>query len=179
VRDNVDADAGLNLIARVQTHPVALFEVYEPAPGVILYSGAGGQQADSTAGSSEAHKDAASYKSMSLLEIWALVTSGEPPPPEVQAAAERQRVRWEAAGVSPTPDAAIESGATPDSLSEAGSLGASDGGGMALSGGFCDNEYFTDNWSGYPLGIPGSCPGGFNQTFCLNDVVDGTHWAYN
>jgi len=50
---------------------------------------------------------------------------------------------------------------------------------MTLSGGFCDNEYFTEPYPNYPQGIPADCPSVYDQVFCLDNVTDGTHWGWH
>src|SRR5690606_31864223 len=95
VESNRHADEQFHLVARIQIHPGALFEIYEPAPGFIAYSGAGsaeGALQDVTA---------VSLRGKSLADVWELV-SIEPMPTDVAAAAERQLARWAEAGVDPT-----------------------------------------------------------------------------
>lgn len=161
VEANRGPEAQLNLIARIQTQPGVLFEIYEPQPGYPLYAG-GGSPESGVLVKSSGPIDSKS----SVAQVWEVVSQGKPMPATVAAAAKREAVRWQAAGVVPSERAVVLSNGGEEPYVQ------------PIGGGFCDTDYFTENSPGYGA-VPGACLSDYDQRVCLNDVEDGTHSAFN
>lgn len=204
---NEAVERNWNLLLRVQTRPGHLFEVYEPSPGMLVYSGSGSRETSVpspalteaernapaiTAAlrkltSSEADASAADHSSFgqSLVEVLARVAPRSLELPEVEAAVQRERERLEARGVEPPGPSLAEARQVVREILAESALQTSDvqadfqlpvhTRGTAYSGGFCDEGYFNDTSTSYPLlRTLSACPSGastyhFDERHCLDD----------
>jgi len=158
VRENAPADAELHLVARVEVQRDEMLEIYEPAPGQLLVSGAG-------APAGKPILDAEKMNGMAVEDVWSLATHAAAMPPELRAALDRasERQHGETVRLQGEPGKA-----TASSLDAARPAGP--GALTTYGSGWCDTGYYT---SGY-----GDCPSGWDFTVCLDDWWNGAY-AYD
>jgi hypothetical protein len=172
VLSNADANATLNLLARVEVQDNEIVEIYEPAPGRIILSGAGAPlEGSAVAGMTE---------QLDLAKFWYQLTGGARMPPQLAAAVSRveERLLSPVEEVKITPhEAALASTELPGE--DHGRMPASERINEATpellqAGGWCDTSYFTFVPSNASYNKPyGKCDNTWDWTVCLNDWWNG------
>jgi hypothetical protein len=184
---NTSADKQLNVISRVFLNGGSeVIEFYEPTPGHVLVSMAGGSL------TSKPSFQADDLRGHSPLEVFAMVAPGERAPESLVAANERLSARtatptWEAG------DAGLiqEPSASPGALATQSSTGAGNGYGSSgwappstSTPGYCRNKWLSDFPCQCPTGAGGA---GAKYCWCLTDqsgqqstwVTNGTRDEFN
>lgn len=165
----VELDA--HLLARVEVQPGEVVEFYEPAPGVILVSGAGRP-------AGEVIVDAELVELLDTRALWDHISDGDLMPEALEAAVQRAEERRgdppsALAHGDDTPlddDRAITASASVPAAVDAGPV---EGEGYAadsnpVAAGWCDSGYFNSSL--------GACPSGYGWQMCLNNWWNGA-WA--
>lgn len=162
-RSNAQTDLDLNLLARVEVQPNEMLEIYEPAPGRIMVSGAG-------APTGEALLPPHVIKGLSVEEIWDLAAGTAEMPGALRAAIARAGEQMEAGGV------VMQEGIEPPEAPRSGALAtatpaAADLEPPSTSAGWCDTEYFSQGY--------GACDSLWDFEYCPTNWWNGYHaWAY-
>lgn len=154
VEANRAADESLNLLARLEVSADELLEFYEPTLGIIIVSAAGAPLNPTIAADRFVHTP--------VEEIWAWASGGAPIPAPLFDAIARARNRESIDG-----NGAPERKANDEVQSSGGGSQqrpTAEGATQALSGGWCDTDYFS---SGY-----GSCQS-FDYNVCLDNWWNG------
>jgi len=146
VQANRQAELEMRLVARLEVQPNEIFEIYEPAPGVLLLSGAGAPDGPLRVTPELAR--------LPPEEVWSLVADGHPMPPRLQAAIENARQR-RLGGPRALKNSRPPSGFGGGSAERGSGAAMTDGDRgvrppsrpLAATSGWCDTGYFTTGWS--------------------------------
>ena len=153
VEQNQEAEKTLNLLARVEVRPNEIVEFYEPAPGLIIISGAG---APDTPIRPQA-------MARSATQEWRRVAADAEMPAALRDAIERSERR------QGTQRPATANQDPPRRRSKWGG-GSSAAQNFTRAAGFCDAGYYSDGWD--------SCPDFYGFRVCLTNWRDGAY-AYH
>jgi hypothetical protein len=172
---NLEAEASLNLVARVEVQPNELLEIYEPAPGLFLVSGAGAPE-----GPSPIAKDATDT---GIRELWSRATNGQPISAELEAALERSERRLVARGGTYTfADPAPTSPEREIKPRQLAAPGMGQPAPASLSSGWCDTDYLASDHGNCLFDVSENAvwtwPRDPDSEVCLDDHRDGA-WGHH
>ena len=183
VRKNAAMDEAMHLVARLEVQPNELIEFYEPAPGVILLSGAG--RPTTPMAMDPAVVDTDDYRA-----LWRSLAHGADMPVALDEAITRREERIEARirraaelGATIDPSAVRERvGGLSSPPERADSIQPPDetvgGATKAQAASWCNTSWFSNKPSGYSPYALGACP---NQEWkqCFDNVTGSCCFSHD
>lgn len=175
VTGNDGSELSGHLVARVEVQANEMLEFYEPAPGVLLVSGAGAPK-----NSSLLQDVPADWTPETLDAYWGALAGSAPVPAELRAAVARaadfvpelaERLLRSTGEVAPEAAAEEASNDAPGLEPKAYQAG----------GGWCESNYYTDVINGYGSHDPlGHCSSNPSMNVCWDHVTGvGAAWHGN
>lgn len=153
-RDNEAAARSLNLVARIETRANEMVEFYEPAPGLIIVSGAGAPE-----GAAPPYALA-----RSPIQVWRLIAGDAEPPAALRDALGRAESR----GASTQRKETAPPKGTAQNRNRWG--GGSLARNATRAAGFCDAGYYEGGWH--------TCEDFYDFKVCVTNWRDGIY-AYH